>query len=445
MGSLATTWKGKTAWWLYNLFLTTKAVFTAPAWVPVVVAVAKRRHSFAGRLGLRGPQRFRGGRPIWIHALSVGEVRSAEPLVRHLAGAGTPLVVTASTRSGFGLARNLFAGLDLPVAYFPYDFVFSVRHAVSRLRPAAVVIVETDIWPNFLAEMKRRSIPVYLVNGRISDRSFRRFGRLGKLAGHLFSNFTTICMQTDDDARRLLALGVPPSRIRVTGNLKFDLALPSENGKPGSEMRRRWNLPADRSLIVIGSSHPGEEEIIVNALEPLVRGKNGACLVVAPRDVRRAAGIAERLRKEGFAAGMIGSRTSAGRDPQVLVVDRFGILRHLYALADAAVIGGSFVPAGGHNPVEAAALGCPVIFGPDMSDFRQIAALLKEAGAAFQVQKPEKLNQVVARLLSDRNLAARMGQRGQRLVAENRGAVEKTIQALQLNRAASDRETPSEA
>ncbi len=434
MGKRETTRKGKVAWWLYNLFLTTKVIFSAPAWLPVVAAVEKRRLTFAGRLGLKGPAKVRAGRPVWIHALSVGEVRSAEPLVSHLVASGVDLVVSASTQAGFDLAGRLFDGLALAVEYFPYDLIFSVRHAVNRLRPAAVVIVETDIWPNFLAEMNRRSIPVHLVNGRISDRSFRRLLRFKKIAGYLFAAFNTICLQTDGDARRLMALGVSPSKVKVTGNLKFDLALPPSNGAQELQWRRQWNLPADRRLIVIGSSHPGEEDMIVAALESLVRVQEAACLVVAPRDVRRAGRIVQRLRKDGFEVGMIGSRPPAGRCFQVVVVDRIGILRRLYALADVAVIGGSFVPAGGHNPLEAAALGCPVILGPDMSDFRQIATLLEKAGAAFWLQGPENLNQIVSRLLSDPHLAAQMGQKGRQLVTANAGAVERTIQALELER-----------
>ncbi len=431
MDKSTAVFKPHPAWWLYNIFLTSKAVFTAPAWAPVVAAVAKRRLTFARRLGLKGPRRFATARPVWVHSLSVGEVRSAEPFVRQLVRTGIPVVVTASTQSGFELAVGLFGDLALPVEYFPYDLVFSVRHAVARLRPSAVVIVETDIWPNFLAEMKRKTIPVHLINGRVSDRTFRRLVRFKKVAGQLFEAFSSICLQTEVDARRLMTLGVSTSRIKVTGNLKFDLELAYPDRQ---EIRNKWNVPGDRNLIVLGSSHPGEEEIIVTTLAPLIRSIHGPCLVVAPRDVRRAARVAERLRKAGFSVRMLGDRPPAGKQasPEAMVVDRIGILRQLYAVADVAVIGGSFVPSGGHNPLEAAAAGCPVIFGPDMSDFRQVASMLKEAGAAIQVKNPQKLGQIVSGLLKDTRLAGRMAKRGLKLIAENRGAVERTMRALKL-------------
>ena len=420
--------------WAYNLILSSGAIFGAPCWAPLVAAVAKRRHTFGKRLRLYSSLPAVSRQPVWIQALSVGEVRSAEPLVNYLADSARRLVVSASTHSGFELARELFSNLVSEVEYFPYDFIFSIRHAVQSIRPSAVVIVETDIWPNFLLEMNRLAIPVHLVNGRISDRSFGRFKRFTAISKHLFNCFNTICVQTADDAERLLGLGVRPSKVKVTGNFKFDLAVQGSIPADRAELRQRWNIKGDGPLIVAGSTHPGEEKILIQALGHLLGKQQRPWLMVAPRDVRRARSVAESFRAEGFSVDMMGLRPLPdGKPPHVVVLDKIGILRRIYCLADLAIIGGSFVTAGGHNPLEPAAFGCPVVFGHDMSDFRQVAEMLIQAEGAIQVKDPFRLETVVAGLLADPSRARQMGHQGQKLVKANQGAVEKTAAALNLD------------
>ncbi len=416
----------------YSILVCLGLLAASPVLVPLVLFVPKRRKTIGPRLGLMPvPARQAPGRAIWLHALSVGESLSAEAMVHAVKARypETPLVVSASTRTGFGIASARYGQCVEGVVYFPYDLLFSIRRVADRVNPAVVVLVETDLWPGFLLEMARRRVPVVLVNARISGRSFRRFRRFRGLAGPIFSTLGGVCAQSAADAGRFLRLGVGADRMAVTGNLKFDRAVP---GLPSGEdpiLERIEAGLAGKSVIVAGSTHGGEDEIVLDAVFPSASSRPPRVLVLAPRHPERADAVVQCCRGRGLAAERL-SDLASGEIPEVVVVDRMGVLAGLYRLADVAVVGGGFIPRGGHNPLEPAVLGKPVLFGPDMSDFREIASLLRESGGARRVEGAGELAEALDRWLSDPAAAARAGARALAVVEAHRGAVDRTMAAL---------------
>jgi 3-deoxy-D-manno-octulosonic-acid transferase len=398
----------------------------------------RRRQTFLYRLWLRDAATGRndlpkrGQRPIWVHALSVGEVLSAVDLVHALKKVfpKRPVVFSVSTQTGFQTACRQIADRVDTITYFPYDLAFSVRKAARTLDPALVVLVETDLWPNFIGEMTRRRVPMLLVNARLSDRSFAGYRRLRGIMAPMLSSFSRICAQTPADACRFARLGVDPRRVHVTGNLKFDhMPGPAEN------IEFDW-LPkplqgqTGGQLLVAGSTHEGEEALVMEAFEGIRQAVSNAFLVIAPRDVGRAASVCRLAASRGFSMGV---PAEAGRAPARLdgvVVDRLGLLAPLYGRADVAFIGGSLVAQGGHNPLEPAVVSTPMLFGPYMTDFREIAQQLLTSGAAVEVDDARALCREVVLLMNHPDLAKDRGKKARQVVSANRGAVERSIDVI---------------
>ncbi|MBU2490791.1 MAG: 3-deoxy-D-manno-octulosonic acid transferase [Proteobacteria bacterium] len=406
---------------LYNLILVLGAVLALPLVLALWLVSEKRRKSLPSRLGFQDLSALDrlDERPVWVHALSVGEMNAAAPLVRALAARpGPPVVVSASTRTGMRRARELFPGTVAAVFYFPLDLPLVASRMVRRVAPARFVLVETDLWPNFLAALSRQGVPAVLVNGRLSDKSFAGYCRARFLMGPLFAGFAGVGAATQAEAQRFTALGAGP--VRVTGNLKFDAARPPESGPPpGLE---------GRPLVVAGSTHAGEEEVLARILPDLKR-RFSAALVVAPRDPVRARKVVRVFTDQGLLAEVL---SRAGETPglDVVVVDRMGVLAGLYGTGRACFVGGSLVAEGGHNPLEPAAAGRPVVFGPHMEDFREIANTLEDRGAALRVRDGEALAEALAGFLAHPEKADAMGENGLGFVEENRGAVSRTLALL---------------
>ena len=425
----------------YNLALWAGATAALPVGLPVMLLHEKRRRTVPYRLGLKTPPsagspaglRPVDPKPIWVHALSVGETMSAETLMAALTEryGRRRLFFSVSTQSGYATARHLFAGRVGGIGYFPYDLAPCVTAVSRRVDPAMVVVVESDLWPNFMRTQQRRGVPVVLVNARLSKRTFSGYKRFSVVTRGMLQAFSAVCAQTSADARRFIDLGVAPERVMVSGNLKFDQNLqPPTTGWLASQ-RDLLGIAPGGKVIVAGSTHVGEEEIVLDAFKRLHRHQNDLLLVVVPRDPERATRIAAVCQAAGFKAltySQLERRDEAG--PAVVVVDRLGVLRDLYALADVVFVGGSLVPLGGHNPIEAAAHARPVLFGPHMDNFAQISRLFLSGGGAKRVKNSGQFAHAAQRWLSDSSTAEAAGARAREVLVAHCGAVEKTVQRI---------------
>jgi len=412
---------------IYNLFLTVGVIVFAPLLFVKVILTPKYRSRSGKRLGFAlgaSPGGAGSGRPrIWVHALSVGEVASARNLVQELRRSYPQGIIlfSSATRSGESFARAVLQEHVDCFVPFPFDLFWSVKRLISWVRPDLFVLVETDFWPNFLTELNRRDIPCLLVNGRASESSLVRYRRFRWLFRPLFNSFQALAMQTEQDASSMRQLGVDPARLAVLGNLKYDAALSGSGGKAGLD-RAALHIPEQALVWVAGSTHRGEEEIIFAAFQELVQSCANLFLVVAPRNVERGAEIAAMAARRGLSA----CRRSLGGagEGSVLILDTLGELASVYDLCDVAFVGGSLVPERGHNPLEPAVHGKPVLFGPHMEDFAEISRDLLGVGGARQVHDAEELRAGLFLLLSDPAERQRVGRQAQELIASRRGVTE---------------------
>lgn len=414
----------------YNLFLTVGVIVFAPLLFVKVILTPKYRSRAGRRLGFalgQSPGGAGSGWPrIWVHALSVGEVASARNLVRELRRSYPRGIIlfSSATRAGESLAQAILREEVDCFVPFPLDLLWSVRRLIFWARPDLFVLVETDFWPNFLGELNRREIPSLLVNGRVSESSFARYRRFRWLFRPLFNSFQALAMQTEQDAASMRRLGVDPARLAVLGNLKYDAALSGGSAKAGLD-RAALQIPEQALVWVAGSTHRGEEEIVFNAFQQLARSFPTLFLVVAPRNVERGAELAAMAARRGLPA--FRRSLGGGGEGTVLVLDTLGELSSVYALCEVAFVGGSLVPERGHNPLEPAVHGKPVLFGPGMEDFAEISRDLLAVGGARQVHDAEELRAALALLLADPAARERAGRQAQGLIASRRGVTEAHI------------------
>lgn len=427
---------------LYNILFFIVMILGIPLIIPMVLISDKRRKTVLQRLGIvrlprelirKIPDTFDKKR-VWIHALSVGEVISAIPLVKGLTEYSNArnIVFSASTKTGFDIAKKYLTDAVHSVFYFPYDLIFSVKHIVQRIAPAVVIIVETDIWPNFLFEMKKRQVPVILVNARLSKKSLIGYKRLGLFAKQVFLNFIHIGTQSLEDAVRFQELGVPNDRITITGNVKFDGTHQIREFQETDRLKQFLHIRNARKVFLAGSTHPGEESMVLDAFSKAKDHEDDLLLIVAPRNPERAGSLSRMFDSAGFSVGLMKelNKISSGKRLDVIIIDTIGLLKKLYAIADITFIGGSLVNCGGHNPLEPAAFSKPIIFGPDMSDFADISRMLLDAGGAVRVKDPKDLYSALVLLLEDDKSALEMGGNALRVLTANKGAVEKTIKVI---------------
>lgn len=383
-------------------------------------------HRWSERFGFVAP--VTAPRTIWVHAVSVGEVRSAAGLVLALVEQYPDhrVVVTTMTPTGSEQVRDLF-GARVSHCYVPYDFPDAVRRFFDRVRPEFAVIAETEFWPNIFAECGRRNIPLLLVNGRVSQASMRGYLRVPRITRAMLANADLLCAQTRTDAQRLRNLGAPEELIEVTGNLKFDAALPEGLPAEGALLREQWG--AKRPVWIAASTHPGEEAKILDAYARLREQLPELLLVLVPRHPERFRAVARLCRRRGLSTALrsVTRGAALARGVQVLVGDTMGELLRLYAAADVAFIGGSLVPKGGQNPLEACMVRVPPIFGPHMFHFEEISTMALERGAARQVHDEHELAAAVALYFSHPDLRRAAGSAAYTLVTDNRGALERTL------------------
>ncbi len=381
--------------------------------------------NFGERFGFGAPAAPHG---VWIHAVSVGEVQACAPLVGVLRQRypDLPLTVTAVTPTGAARARALFGGAA-QVRYVPFDLPGAVRRFFARVQPRLAVIVETELWPNLYRECGRRRVPLVLASARLSARSVGRYRRLGALFRDTLSQAAVVAAQGTGDAERFQALGADPASTHVTGNLKFDFELPPQTVERGARLREQY-APA-RALWVAGSTHGGGEEQTLLEAQRRVRALHPeALLVLAPRHPQRFAEVAALLHQGGvsFVRRSQGA-AAAAHTCEVLLLDSLGELLDFYAAADVAFVGGSLVPIGGHNLLEPAALGVPILTGPHNSNGEEIARLLIASGAAEVVRDAATLGARIGTLLANPEARVRIGAQGRASVDSNRGALGKLL------------------
>ncbi len=383
------------------------------------------RFGFGARLAPHG---------VWLHAVSVGEVQACAPLVSALyrRHPGMPLTVTTFTPTGAARARALFGNLA-HVRYVPYDLPGAVRRFFARVQPALAVIFETELWPNLYRECGRRRVPLVLASARISARSVGRYRRVGGLFRETLSQAKVVAVQAAGDAERFQALGADPANTHVTGNLKFDFELPEGLAARGARLREQF--APQRPLWVAGSTHGGgEEQAVVEAHRRVRAVHPQALLVLAPRHPPRFDEVAQLLTRAGVSfvrRSQGGDGAAAGGQCEVLLLDSLGELLDFYAAADVAFVGGSLVPVGGHNLLEPAALGVPVLTGPSHHNSEEIARLLIARGAAQGIHDAAELGATVSALLADADARARMGAQGRASVEANRGALTKLLALIE--------------
>ncbi|MBN1421837.1 MAG: 3-deoxy-D-manno-octulosonic acid transferase [Planctomycetes bacterium] len=356
---------------------------------------------------------------IWIHAVSVGEVGAAEPLVRAIERAipGLPIAISTTTETGRAVAAKRLA--PRPVFHWPLDFGFAVRRALRRTRPRALVLIELELWPNMLLAARAARVPVIIANGRITERSVPGLSRVARAVPALVDAVAACAARDADSADRFARIGISPDRIRVLGNLKFDAPTPASGSAP---VRERLGWPADAIVWVAGSTHPGEEEAILDAFVRLRADAPRLRLVIAPRHVERAAGLADAIAGRGLSAA---SWTRGGAGEMVGLVDTVGELDSLYGAADVVFVGGSLIPRGGHNLLEPARWGKPVVFGPSFENFVEIAEILLAADAALRLDGPAALEAAVRGLVADPGARERLGRRALEAIGRHQGAADR--------------------
>ena len=395
---------------------------------------ARKAPAYARRIGerfaLNLPPMQPGG--IWVHAVSVGESIAAAPMIRALLTRypQLPITVTCMTPTGSERIQALFADEPrIQHCYLPYDLPWAAARFLDRIKPKLGVIMETELWPNLIHQCAKRGIPVALANARLSARSAKGYARFARLTRPMLEAMSLIAVQTQTEAERFRQLGARPECVEVTGSIKFDLSIDPQLLIKACELRESWQAQ-ERPVWIAASTHEGEDEIVLNAHRQLLANYPDALLILVPRHPERFNAVFERCQREGFASVRRSTGEPVNARTQVLVGDTMGELLLLYALADSAFVGGSLVPNGGHNLLEPAALAKPVLSGPHLFNFLEIAAMLREAGALEEVEDAQGLALAVQRLFELPQDAQRMAQAGLNVMQANQGALQRLLDGL---------------
>ncbi len=422
----------------YHILMTAGFMLVLPLLPLVWLISEKRRANLLQRLGVFTGLKHRTGprKSVWIHALSVGEVKSALPLVMAVNRqfAETPIVFTASTVTGYATAQALFyrpdGALVSEIGYFPFDLPWAVARVSRKIDPDWICLVETDLWPGFLHAMHRKKIPVILVNARLSSRSFRGYRRLGPLKPLFFSKLTHVLGQSRQDLDRFNALGVPESRLTLAGNIKFDHPVETLTDAEKTFLKKWFHVTGRQRLWIAGSTHPGEDSLLWEVFLQVRPQVPGLKLVLAPRDPGRCSQVAREISNKGGTPVLLSTTRNQPEDADVMLLDCLGVLAKAYGVCDVAFVGGSLVPCGGHNPLEPAMFRKPILFGPHMEDFAEVADLLLARKGACRVGDAASLTRHLRDLLARPDQAAEMGDRALSVFQENAGAVERTLDFL---------------
>lgn len=393
---------------------------------------ARKAPAYARRI----KERFSFGLPpmqtggIWVHAVSVGESIAAAPMIRALQARHPelPITVTCMTPTGSERIQALF-GDSVQHCYLPYDLPWAAARFLKRVKPRLAVVMETELWPNHIHQCAKRDIPVALANARLSERSARGYARFARLTAPMLAELSLLAVQTQAEAQRFLTLGARPECVDVTGSIKFDLKIDDELPRRAAELRQQWQA-TQRPVWIAASTHAGEDEIILAAHQQFLASRPEALLILVPRHPERFNAVHALCLSQGLVTRRRSTGEAVQAGDQVLLGDTMGELLFLYALADIAFVGGSLVANGGHNLLEPAALGKPVLSGPHLFNFLEIAAQLREAGALSEVEDATGLAQRIATLLDEPTETQRMSQAGLAVLKANQGALERLLERL---------------
>ena len=395
---------------------------------------ARKAPAYAQRIGERFALNLPALQPggIWVHAVSVGESIAAAPMIRELLKRypQLPITVTCMTPTGSQRIQALFADEPrIQHCYLPYDLPWAAARFLNRVQPKLAIIMETELWPNHIHQCAKRGIPVALANARLSARSAKGYARFAGLTRPMLQEMSLIAAQTETEAERFRQLGARPECVEVTGSIKFDLTIDPQLLINARELREQWQAQ-ERPVWIAASTHEGEDEIVLAAHRQLLASYPNALLILVPRHPERFNSVFELCRSEGFATVRRSSGESVKAQTQVLLGDTMGELLSLYALADSAFVGGSLVPNGGHNLLEPAALAKPVLSGPHLFNFLDIAAKLRDAAALEEVDDAQGLAVAVQRLFELPQDAQRMAQAGLKVMQLNQGALQRLLDGL---------------
>jgi 3-deoxy-D-manno-octulosonic-acid transferase len=385
-----------------------------------------------------------GEESVWIHAVSVGEVLTARAVVPALRATypGLRIFLSTTTMTGQQLARQNLRGVD-GVFYFPFDLRFIVNRTLSLVRPRLFIMMDTEIWPHLLRACRQRGVKTILVNGRISSRSYPRYRLIRPLFRHVLAHIDRFCAQSEETARRLIELGADPTRVTVTGSLKFDALerMSDRSGLPASDrVLRHFRITDGRLVVIAASTLKGEESLVLRAFSRIKRNNPDALLIIAPRHPERFTAVVQLSEQAGFKTMRRSDLTIDG-EPRVdvVILDTIGELARVYEVGTVVFVGGSLVNAGGHNILEPAVFGKPILFGPHMENFQEIADTFVENGAACQVQSGQELEDMLVKLLADPVRQAGLGVSARTLVEANRGAKDATLDVISMLLPSDDR------
>lgn len=423
---------GVSMWkFLYNIGL----LFAAPLIVGILLATPRCRRGFSQRMGWHHPpsDRIASTQPlVWIHAVSLGEVVAVTPLVKALHDRHPELryIVTTVTETGREAVEQRLAGIA-EHGYAPLDFPWAVAGRVRRVQPVLYIFVETEIWPNLLWTLHDQAVPSVMVNGRLSSRSFGRqdLPVIRSFYRAVLRTLTLCLMQSVRDGERIVALGANPARVHVTGNIKFDQPVPGVGSD--ESLRRSFGLNEDEQLILAGSTHPGEEELLASAYRQIIRSYPATVLMLAPRHIERVDRVEAMLREAGFEVQHKSQIREQQSGPRVVILDTRGELARAYREAVVAFVGGTLVPVGGHNLLEPAVWGTPVMFGPYTDHCAEVAALLSEAGGGRRVTGVEDLVASLEEWLGQPEARYRVGQAAKQAVLDNQGALTRSLEFIE--------------
>lgn len=418
---------------LYNLLLLFLSPVLAVYYVWRVLGTKKSRRSWRQQMGLLPDSIGRqSSHPrIWIQAVSVGETVAASPIIRELRRIipEAELIVSTTTTTGQKMARKALPEAD-HIIYFPIDLIPFVRRSFSAVNPDIFVCVESEIWPNFLAHARSRGIPAIVVNGIVSENTLRWGKRLRFIYKWALSNVEQFLMQTDEDARRIIELGAPEDRVMVVGNCKFDQKMEPLTPEQIRKIRLKYGLTNGQRVIVAGSTNPGEDEPVLDAFKITRQVHPDLKLIIAPRQIERTDEIAQMAEARGFSCGRRSlSKKLTGKE-DVIILDTFGELAAVYGIGEAAFVGGSLIPKGGHNILQPIAQGKPVFFGPFTFKARDLVAQAKSAGVGFEIRNANELGRQITDFLSNADALNDIRAKALEMIGVNKGASKRCAEAI---------------
>jgi 3-deoxy-D-manno-octulosonic-acid transferase len=376
---------------------------------------------------IKMPSSFQHG--LWVHSVSVGETLAAIPMIKQIQALypTLPIMVTTTTPTGSERVQALLGDKVFHV-YMPYDLPDAVSRFLRRTQPNMVLIMETELWPNLFHGCKKRDIPIMIANGRLSASSAKGYARFGSLTREMLHCITLLAVQTQEEANRFIKLGMPKERVHVTGSIKFDITIPDDLKQKAMVFRQQWG--STRPVWIAASTHGSEDEIVLDAFAIIKKSFPDALLMLVPRHPERFPQVAALCRKRGYQVIQRSEQKECTRDTEIFLGDTVGELLLFYAASDITFVGGSFVPIGGHNLLEPAALGLPSITGPHLHNFTEISRLLRHSEATWVVHDEKELAEQILTLLQNSKTRHEAGERGRAVVLEHRGALAKHLQFI---------------